>query len=267
VCGRYIIREQEAAERYWRVHGMPKWTESFNVAPTATVPVIRRARRGAQGQNEGQNEGQNKGENEGGNEGVMLRWGLVPYWSRGVLPKYSTFNARVEGLDSTPAFRGPWARGQRCILPAAGFYEWQKRGARKQPFFIKLVERELFGFAGLWDRSIGTDGVKVESCTIITLPANRLLTEIHNSGHRMPAILREEDHEAWLSGSPDEAAKTLQPYPDDLMLAYPVSSRVNSAKNDGEELTRPLPDAEPADAELSLSLPLGDPPPEEESPS
>ena len=234
MCGRYIIREQEAAERYWRVHGLPKWTENFNITPSAIVPVIRRARRGGTPEDVGTAA-------DAPNEGAMLRWGLVPFWAHGVPPKYSTFNARIERIDSAPTFRGPWSRGQRCILPAAGFYEWQTRGARKQPYFIKLVDREVFGFAGLWDRSTGTDG-SVESCTIVTLPANSLLTEIHNTGHRMPAILREEDHEAWLSGSLDEARAALQPYPDGLMLAYPVSPRVNSPKNNDETLIRPLPD-------------------------
>src|SRR5689334_5629370 len=129
VCGRYIIREQEAADRYWRVHGLPKWTQSFNVAPTAIVPIIRRTRRGS----------------EQPYEGASVRWGLVPFWAHGVPPKFATFNARVEGIETTPSFRDAWAHGHRCILPAAGFYEWQRRGPRKQPFFIKLADREIFG--------------------------------------------------------------------------------------------------------------------------
>ena len=231
MCGRYIIREQEAAERYWRVHGMPTWTQSFNITPTSLVPVVRRARGG--------------GSPDAPNESFLLRWGLVPYWAGGAPPKLATFNARVERIESAPTFRGAWSRGQRCILPAAGFYEWQARGKAKQPYFIKLVDREVFGFAGLWDRSTGTDGVSIESCTIITLPANNLLTEIHNTGHRMPAILREEDHEAWLAGSAEEARATLQPYPDGLMLAYPVSRRVGSPKHNDEALTLPVADPPP----------------------
>jgi putative SOS response-associated peptidase YedK len=243
VCGRYIIREQEALERYWRIHGWPKWKESFNVPPTSTVPVIRRA-----GAGRAAYESAAYG-SAAPNECVLLRWGLVPFWARGVSPKYSTFNARLETVETTASFRGPWARGQRCILPAAGFYEWQQRGKAKQPFLIKVADREIFGFAGLWDRSNGPEGV-IESCTILTMPANRLLTEIHNTGHRMPAILREEDHEAWLSGSLNEASAVLLPYPDDLMVAWPVSPRVNSPKNDDEALTAPV----RAEAPSQLSL-------------
>ena len=233
MCGRYIIREQEAAERYWRVHGLPKWIVSFNVAPTATVPVIRRA-----GAGRAAYENAAYG-SAAPNECVLLRWGLVPFWSRGVPPKLSTFNARIERMESAASFRGPWARGQRCILPAAGFYEWQTRTGGKQPFLIKVADRDIFGFAGLWDRSEGSDGV-VESCTILTMPANALLTEIHNSGHRMPAILQEQDHEAWLTGTADEARAVLLPYPENLMVAWPVSPRVNSVKNDDESLMEPL---------------------------
>ena len=236
MCGRYIIREQEAAERYWRVHGLPKWVKCFNVSPSSTVPVIRRA-----GAGRAAFETAAYG-SAAPNECVRLKWGLVPFWSRGVAPKYSTYNARIERFETAASFRGPWARSQRCILPAAGFYEWQKRGAGKQPYLIKLADREIFGFAGLWDRSQGPEGV-IETCTILTLPANRLLTEIHNTGHRMPAILREEDHEAWLSGTLDQARVTLRQYPDDLMVAWPVSQRVNSPANDDESLTLPLPEA------------------------
>lgn len=233
MCGRYIIREQDAAERYWRVHGLPKWTQSFNVAPTMTVPIIRRARR----------------DSEHPFEGAMVRWGLVPFWAHGVPPKFATFNARVEGLETTSSFRGAWEFGRRCILPAAGFYEWQRRGPGKQPFFIKLADREHFGFAGLWERSKSPDGVAIESCTLITLPANRLLSEIHNGGLRMPAILRAEDHEAWLAGTQDEARRALQPYPDERMEAWPVSPRVNSAKADDESLIRPV-EAPPEEGQL-----------------
>jgi putative SOS response-associated peptidase YedK len=233
VCGRYIIREQEAAERYWRVHGLPKWVVSFNVAPTATVPVIRQA-----GAGRAAFESAAYG-SAAPNECVLLRWGLVPFWAAGVPLKNPTFNARMERIEIAASFRGPWARGQRCILPAAGFYEWQARTGGKQPYFIKAADREVFGFAGLWDRSRGPDGV-VESCTIITMPANELLTEIHNTGHRMPAILREDQHEAWLSGSMSEARAALVPYPSDRMLAWPVNPRVNSAQNDDPALLDPL---------------------------
>ncbi len=89
----------------------------------------------------------------------------------------------------------------------------------------------MFGFAGLWDRSVREDGTAIESCTIITLPASPLMAEIHNAKKRMPAILRGEDHERWLAGSPEEARAALRQYPDELLHAWKVGPRVNSPKN------------------------------------
>jgi putative SOS response-associated peptidase YedK len=243
VCGRYIVREQEALEKFLRrfgTHGRPKVAGGFNVAPSSTVPVIRRS-----GLGRAAFESAAYG-SAALNECVLLRWGLVPFWSCGTPPKYPTFNAPIERMEIAASFRGPWARSQRCIIPAAGFYEWQVRGRARQPFLIRVADQEVFGFAGLWDRSAGPEGI-VESCTIVTMPANRLLAEIHNTGHRMPAILREEHQETWLSGNLDEARTALLPYPHERMMAWPVSLRVNSPKNDDETLVRPVPAAEPTE--------------------
>jgi putative SOS response-associated peptidase YedK len=123
-------------------------------------------------------------------------------------------------------------------LPASGFFEWHvlPDGKTKQPYYITCADQPVFGFAGLWDRSVTAEGSAIESCTIITMPPNALLAEIHNAKQRMPAILQSQDIEAWLAGSPDEAWATLKPYPDDLMHAQKVSTRVNSPKNNDAAL-------------------------------
>lgn len=222
MCGRYILAQQLKAERHFGVRRtLWDYVVSYNVAPSQNVPVVRIA--------------------DGEREGVMMRWGLIPFYAHGEPPKYSTINATVEKLESSPVWRGPWKRGQRCILPAAGFYEWHlSEDGHKQPFFIHLADQEVFGFAGLWDRSAKPDGTVIESCTIITVPPNRLMAEIHNTRQRMPAILSPEDLEAWLSGSLADAKAALRAYPEDLMVAYRVSTRVNSPRNDDESLIRPL---------------------------
>ena len=110
----------------------------------------------------------------------------------------------------------------------------------KQPYYIEPTEpRSSFALAGLWDRSITPTGDEILSCTVITMPANETLRIIHNAKQRMPAILRKEDVEVWLTATPDEARAVLQQYPDELMHAYRVSARVNSPKNDGPELIQP----------------------------
>jgi putative SOS response-associated peptidase YedK len=158
-----------------------------------------------------------------------------------VPPRYSTINAAIEKLGVNPSWRGPWTRGQRCILPATGFYEWHVNEDRsKTAFYITCADQPVFGLAGLWDASRADDGSVIESCTIITMPPNPLLAEIHNAKQRMPAILQSQDIEAWLNGPIDQARAALKPYPSDSMVAWPVSSRVNTPKNDDAQLIEPL---------------------------
>jgi putative SOS response-associated peptidase YedK len=172
-----------------------------------------------------------------------MRWGLVPFFAKGVPGPYSTINARMETVETSASYRGPWKRGQRCIVPALGFYEWHlTEDGRKQPFYIRCADQIVHGFAGLWDASTRADGVVIESFTIITLPANRLMAGIHNAPgkQRMPVILDRADYEPWLAGSTDQARAVLKQYPAESMLAWPVSTRVNTPKNNDPGLVEPL---------------------------
>jgi putative SOS response-associated peptidase YedK len=224
MCGRYITAQAEKFERAVSL-GKINWhfDISYNVAPTHPVPVIRTM--------------------DSVWEGLMMRWGLIPFFAHGVAPKYSTINATVERLETGPAWRGPWRRGQRCIQMAAGFYEWQlAESGQKQPYFIHLSDHDVFGFASIWDRSFVEEGTGIESCALVTVPGNALMREIHNSGanpYRMPAILAPADFEIWLEGGLVEAKALLKPYPQELMTAYRVSTRVNSPKNNGPTLIEP----------------------------
>jgi len=225
MCGRYILRMQDKYLREWNLHGPPAWvTASYNIAPTQQVPIMRLE--------------------SGAPAAAMVRWGLIPSFAHGTPGKFSTINARIETFATAAAFRGAWKLGQRCIQPASGFYEWHfDAQGRKTPYLITLADQELFGFAGLCDWSMREDGVVIESCAHITMPANELMADVHNGGshpHRMPAILRREDHEIWLTGTPAEARAVLAPYAADLMLARPVSTRVNSVRNNGPELVEPI---------------------------
>jgi len=220
MCGRYILAPNAKAEKAFGVKRQ-HWNDkpSFNVAPGRDVPVVRMAADG------------------GEREGVMMRWGLVPPFLKGENPKYPTMNARIETMEASPAYRGPWDKGQRCIVPAQGFYEWQMvPDAPRQPWLIRLADDELMPFAALWDRSVKADKTVVESFTIITLPANDFMAGLHSEQQRMPAILRAEDVEAWLSGTPAQAKAALIQYPGELLHAHKVSARVNSVKNDDEKL-------------------------------
>lgn len=231
MCGRYVTPGQLDLEREFAVV-RPLWqvTASWNVAPTQQVPVVRAGRDGVR-------------------EGVAMRWGLVPFFARGVPPKYSTINARIETIESAASYRGPWKRAQRCLLPATGFYEWHVNDdGRKQAYYIHLADQDVFGLAGLWDRSEAADGTVTESCTIVTMPANELMAQIHNGRTRMPAILARDEREAWLAGTPAEAHAALKPYPDGMMVAYRVGARVNSPRNNDPSLVEPLPEPESGSA-------------------
>ena len=173
---------------------------------------------------------------------IRLRWGLIPYFAKGVPPKYSTINARIETVQTAASYRGPWSRGQRCLVAARGFYEWQTQadGKTRAPHYIHLNDQEIFAFAGLWDsstqRSRRLDRV-LHASHDAREPAAR---EIHNTQHRMPAILAKEDREAWLEGTSEEAWAALKPYPEEHMVAWPVSTRVNKPANDDAALIEPL---------------------------
>jgi putative SOS response-associated peptidase YedK len=213
MCGRYVSPDEASIEREFNlVHTEWRFPANFNIAPSQPVPAVR-ARTALR-------------------EGVLLRWGLVPLFAGARPGKYSTFNARSETLSSNAIFCGPWKHGQRCIIPALGFYEWHVNAdGTKQPFYIHLEDQAIFGFAGLWEG---------ESCTMVTVPANTLMAVIHNSRARMPAILARDMREPWLFSSPEAAGAALVAYPDEQMIAYRVDPRVNSARNNDPTLLDPL---------------------------
>jgi putative SOS response-associated peptidase YedK len=212
MCGKYILAQAAKAERAMGIRrGRWDYPLSYRVLPTEQVPVVIA--------------------DCGEREAALMRWGLIPWWAHGVALKASTINATVERIDTAPSYRDPWQRAQRCIMPMAGFYEPHvNEDGSREPFFLHLIEREVFGVAGLWERSRRADGSYVVSCTLITVPANRLLAEVHNGKLRMPALLAEADHDAWLSGGAEEARTLLKPYPDEEMVAWKVSRRVNSPR-------------------------------------
>jgi putative SOS response-associated peptidase YedK len=154
---------------------------------------------------------------------LLLRWGVG---------KNGVFNARAESLPGRGLFRTAWNSGQRCLIPALGFYAWRNRaGVTQQAFYVHLDDQDVFGFAGLWDG---------EACAIMTVPANQLITGIHTSAARMPAIVARGMREIWLFGAADAARGALLPYPDERMIAYPVDPRVNSRRFNDETLIEPL---------------------------
>lgn len=193
---------------------------SFNVAPTQESPVVRAE--------------------ESGRRLDLLRWGLVPSWAKELAIGNSLINARAETVATKPAFRAAF-KSRRCLVPASGFFEWTKLegGKRKQPFYIRLASEEPMFFAGLWEKWAPPEGEAVETYTIITTRPNALTEQYHD---RMPVILDPSDFGTWLDpkAPTDSVAELLRPCPPELLMAYPVSTVVNSPKNNAPECVVPI---------------------------
>jgi putative SOS response-associated peptidase YedK len=141
---------------------------------------------------------------------VLLRWGFVPSWAKEVAGK-PLINARAETVLEKPTFRNAMRR-RRCLVPADGYYEWSGAEGRKTPFFVERRDKALFAFGAIWEHWMGADGSELETVALMTISPNRELAAIHD---RMPVIIAPGDHETWLTGTPEEAARLLKTAPDD----------------------------------------------------
>jgi putative SOS response-associated peptidase YedK len=216
MCGRYsLVPTESIAARFDIQQQQLTLAPRYNVAPSQSMPVVVR---------------------NSPNRLIEMQWGLIPSWSKEPRAQFSTINARAETITKSPVFRGPF-KSRRCLVPASGFYEWQRTEQGKQPFCIRLKDADLFAFAGLYDVWQDAAGNELYSYTVITTAPNDLVASIHN---RMPVILHPEDEDAWLDKYTDSAQllALLKAYPADAMEAYPVSRAVNSPANEGAELMR-----------------------------
>ena len=168
----------------------------------------------------------------------LMQWGLIPSWSK----KPTGFiNAKAETLEAKPSFKEAFIR-RRCLVPADGFYEWEKLGKAKQPHYFQMKDGAPFFFAGLWDEW-QLDGTSIKTCTIVTTTPNRLLATIHD---RMPVILQYDALDEWLRSSAkvSELRELLSPFPDSEMEGFPVSPQVNGSEADHPGLVERLPPGE-----------------------
>jgi putative SOS response-associated peptidase YedK len=162
--------------------------------------------------------------------------------------KLTTFNARIETIASAPAYREA-TRSRRCVILADGFYEWRRdENGAKTPFWIHRADGEPFAFAGLWERWRARRPAEedVESCTIVTAPANEFMAPIHS---RMPVVLSDARATAWLAPEPFTPSEALDVlFPDEAAPGwkmYAVSPRVGNVRNDDASLTQPAAHASP----------------------
>ncbi len=214
MCGRFTLTaDLKAVADRFGVPVPPDWATCaprYNIAPSQNVIVV-------------------------GGDGKRymkeMRWGLIPTWAKDPSIGNQMINARAETLAEKPAFRAALKK-RRCLIPADGFFEWQKLGKVKQPMRIVLRSHEPFGFAGLWEHWRSPEGKEVLTCTIITTEANELLKQVHD---RMPVILTREAEAGWLDPKiqePEKLLPLLMPYPPEQMEFYPVSRQMNSPSID-----------------------------------
>ncbi len=220
MCGRYTVTSApEALRALFRYEEQPNFPPRYNVAPTQPIAIVRLV--------------------EGKRHFALVRWGLLPSWVKD--PKTFTLliNARGESAAEKPAFRAAMKR-RRCLIPADGFYEWQAAGDRKRPFYVRAKSGVPLAFAGLWETWTGPNGEELETETIVTTRANRMLSPIHD---RMPVIVPPEAFDLWLDTTNLDAtiaAALIAPAPEGLLEAYEISAAVNRTANDNSKLLEPV---------------------------
>lgn len=220
MCGRYALHSNpHVAALQFGLQADPEFEASYNICPSTEILVIRETaerKRVAQRQ----------------------RWGLVPGWAKDPAIGNKLANARGETVAEKPSFRAAF-RQRRCLVPASGFYEWKNAGGRKLPWYIRPNDAELFGLAGITEIWNGPDG-PLRTVSLVTTDPNELMKGIHD---RMPVILEPQDYAAWLDPAnrdAQELKRFLRAYPSARMHAHPVSTRVNTPKNNDPALIEPV---------------------------
>ncbi len=230
MCGRYTLKTPAPRlQELFGLQDLPHFVPRFNIAPTQSVFTVRVAESAAAVR-----------------EAVMLRWGLIPFWAKNLAIGNTMINARAETVAEKPSFRQAFLR-RRCLIPADGFFEWEKLAdGKKQPWWIRMNDEEPFAMAGLWEswspktKTEFTDDGKshsqktVQSCAILTINANADLQSLHD---RMPVILPVEAWGDWLNPSTDKAAlqALLKPFENGHLIRSAVSTIVNRPIVDSPE--------------------------------
>ena len=215
MCGRFAFYSPtEAAAALFGVSTSLEVAPRYNIAPTQAIAAIRN-------------------DKDGERELVMLRWGLVPFWAKDPSIGNRMINARAETVAEKPSYRNAY-KHRRCLVLADGFYEWQRQGDTKTPYFISLASGQPFALAGLWENWTDKEtGESLQTTTLVTTDANQFMAQLH---HRMPVVLEAATATDWLAGSDellDDVASITPP-----LQAWPVDRRVNNARNEGEDLVR-----------------------------
>ena len=224
MCGRFVITSPPAALRQaFGYVEQPNFPSRYNIAPTQPVPVVILE--------------------NGGRHFRLMRWGLIPAWTKDPRKISLMFNARSETVQHRPAFKNAIKR-RRCLIPADGYYEWQDAGGRRRPHFIYRRDEGPIGLAALAETWMGPNGEEMDSVAIVTAPASADLTVLH---HRVPVTISPGDFERWLDcrANDVETAMPLLSGPREGEFTWhQVSARVNRAADDDAQLILPITEEE-----------------------
>jgi putative SOS response-associated peptidase YedK len=217
MCGRYASsRKPDDLVSYFEIQDPPEEVlpPSWNVAPTDPVyAVVQKDTRQLR----------------------VVRWGLVPSWSKDPKGGARMINARMETVKDKPAFRKAYAT-RRCLLPADGYYEWKPEGTTKQPYFLAYRGGDPLAMAGLYEHWKSPEGEWLTTCTVITTDAPDELGEIHD---RTPLLVPREQWTTWLDPSIADPGELLIPGTPGVLDAWPVGNAVGNVRNNGPELVEP----------------------------
>ena len=218
MCGRFALaRCPDEVTQLFDLAECSDFGPRYNIAPATDIPVIRRSPTQQ-------------------NVLHLLRWGLIPHWSKDPTSGSRLINARSESLTEKPSFRSAFAR-RRCLIPADGFYEWDRQGTTKQPYYFTERNGELLAFGGLWESWQAPDGTLLRTTCIITTRSTGEVALIHD---RMPLIIPMDKVTAWLTGTPEEVQKLLRPASYGTLRSWPVSCNVNRVTAEGLQLLKSI---------------------------
>lgn len=242
MCGRFALTASpEEVEAHFAMFDLEMFPPRYNIAPTQPVLMITAGERPA------------PGSNQPGRRALLVRWGLIPSWVKDPKGFSLLINARSETASEKQTFRAAM-RYRRTLIPASGFYEWRRDGARKsQAFWVRPKQGGVVAFAGLLETWLGADGSEIDTGAVLTTHASENLVSIHD---RMPVVIAPEEIARWLNcrdHEPAAVADLLHPVEPGFFEAIPVSDRVNTVANTGPEIqARVEPETAPVTAQLTL---------------
>ncbi len=219
MCGRFALTDSEDKIIFsLGLHNSKvKINPRYNIYPSEKIPVILKQ------------------------DGLLyldlMVWGFIPFWSKTKTP---LINAKVETIKEKPSFRQAISK-RRCLIPANGFYEWNRERSKKQPYYISYKNNNLLAFAGIWEDWILNDREKIRTCCILTSLSNSFMLKIHN---RMPLIITQNNFDMWLDFSEISLKNLNASFQSDSMQAWKVSKKVNSTKFDNPHCIKKIVDNE-----------------------